>query len=172
MRRSEFSLKTLLYFVPLVVAGIYFWISITPAIHNVGFGSDDNIFWDGLDGWYNFLLTNTVIGWMEQLDTVHPLLFLPLAAIELVCLIIGVVLDLVVSILLIIFGFIWVIIQLIVNIILVLVLPAVVAVGAVVLLVTIDRDQHILLIIFSALSSVLSVMGVIFYYIAFANVYW
>ena len=62
MSRSDFSLKNVLYFVPLVVAIIYVWISLTPTIHNMGIDLSGNIFWEGLDGWYDFFLTNTVSG--------------------------------------------------------------------------------------------------------------
>ena len=165
MSRSDFSLKNVLYFVPLVVAIIYVWISLTPTIHNMGIDLSGNIFWEGLDGWYDFFLTNTVLGWMENLDQVEFLLVLPLAIIELACLIIGIVLDLVMSFILIILGFLWAIILLILDFVGIFIIPAAAALFGVYLLVTIDRDQHILLIIFSTISCVISVIGIILYYI-------
>ena len=166
MNRSSFSFKNILYFVPLVVAIIYFIFTVTPVIHNMGTDLSENVFWDGIDGWYNFFLTNTVLGWMENLDQVEFLLVLPLAIIELACLLIGVVLDLIMTFILIILGFLWAIILLILDFVGIFIIPGAAALLSVYLLVTIDRDQNILLIIFSALSSVVSIIGIIYYYIA------
>lgn len=170
-----FNLETFLYLIPFFVSIIYLIICFTPAIQDMGMDVSDNVFFDGIaeDGWYDFYLANTALEWMEEgVDDINFFLILPVGLLQLALLIVGGVVDLAITFLLIILGVLWVIISIIFQFCCILIIPAAAAIASIILLIVrVREDESPGLVIMSVLSSIFSVICIVFYFVTFFRIY-
>ena len=161
-----FSLKTLLYLLPLILTGIYVWICFTPLINNMYLQEKPNILIDGVieNGWYDMFFKRLVENWFAE-PVPLDLWWLGKMAIKACCWLLALGVDIFVTILLFVLGGILELIYLVIEYVYIFILPVGVAGLSVFNIIHgIYEEDEALLKVLSFFVCIISIVGIVYYY--------
>ena len=166
-----FSLKTLLYLLPLILTAVYVGICFTPVIDNMYLHEKPNFFIDGVveNGWYNMFFKRIVENWMME-SVPFDILWLGTRLLQVGAWVLGLIVDLIFSLILLILGGILALIYLVIEYVYIFILPAgVIGLSIFNIIHGIYEEDEPLLKFLSFLVCITSILGIVYYYMTLAH---